>query len=275
MQSNKRVYPSERKPGKWLSYLLLFFSAVIVLSGLTNRGGEQPIIQPVATETPIPLEAAFDETPESRELTLPGGTWYALQLGAFETEAGARDLAEQYGSRGAAGYVWLDGRYRTLAAIYPSREDAQNVRQQLLSQHSIESYLYEVPIPALTVRMKGMKGQIDILQAAFSHAAELTSSLQALSVRMDRQELSVAEACEALNALKAQMELVALRLEQRFTTPRNAAVQGLIGLFRDFGAFAAKQDEGQSAVELGRQVKHEAIHSLYLTKEIVDTLGNT
>ena len=32
MQTGKRVYPRQREPGKWLSYLLLFLSAVVVIS---------------------------------------------------------------------------------------------------------------------------------------------------------------------------------------------------------------------------------------------------
>ena len=34
MQTGKRVYPRQREPGKWLSYLLLFLSAVVVISGV-------------------------------------------------------------------------------------------------------------------------------------------------------------------------------------------------------------------------------------------------
>ncbi|MDD3336536.1 MAG: SPOR domain-containing protein [Eubacteriales bacterium] len=275
MQEHKRVYPSQRKPAKWLSYLLLFLSAVVIFSGVANRGGSQPVIQAIPTATPIPLNEAFDETMESRELTLEGGIWYGLQLGAFENEAAAQELAEQYRHRGAAGYVWQEGRYHTLAAIYPSREDAQNVRQQLSANHSIESYLYEIPLQTLQLRMSGMKGQIDVLQAAFVHANDLIAQLQRLSVQMDRQELTVEETVASLDALNEQVSLVRLRLEQRFPSPRNAAVNGLIGVFSDYSLFLSALDQNQSAVEMGRNVKYQAIQSLRLTKEIIDTLSNT
>ena len=73
MQTGKRVYPRQREPGKWVSYLLLFLSAVVVLSGLVSRGGDLTI-QPVPTATPIPTDAYFDETVEEREITLPSAT---------------------------------------------------------------------------------------------------------------------------------------------------------------------------------------------------------
>ena len=51
MQTGKRVYPRQREPGKWLSYLLLFLSAVVVISGVVSRGGDLTI-EPAATATP-------------------------------------------------------------------------------------------------------------------------------------------------------------------------------------------------------------------------------
>ena len=65
MQTGKRVYPRQREPGKWLSYLLLFLSAVVVISGVVSRGGDLTI-EPAATATPIPTDAYFDETVEER-----------------------------------------------------------------------------------------------------------------------------------------------------------------------------------------------------------------
>src|SRR5699024_8238086 len=56
MQTGKRVYPRQREPGKWLSYLLLFLSAVVVISGVVSRGGDLTI-EPAATATPIPTDA--------------------------------------------------------------------------------------------------------------------------------------------------------------------------------------------------------------------------
>ena len=108
MQTGKRVYPRQREPGKWLSYLLLFLSVAVILSGLVSRGGDLSI-QPAATATPIPTDAYFDETVEEREITLPSATWYALQLGAFEGETAAQELAQQFVKRGAAGMCGMTG----------------------------------------------------------------------------------------------------------------------------------------------------------------------
>lgn len=95
MQTGKRVYPRQREPGKWLSYLLLFLSAVVVISGVVSRGGDLTI-EPAATATPIPTDAYFDETVEEREITPPSATWYALPAGVLlKAETGpAQELGQ-------------------------------------------------------------------------------------------------------------------------------------------------------------------------------------
>lgn len=274
MQTGKRVYPRQREPGKWLSYLLLFLSVTVILSGLVSRGGDLSI-QPAVTATPIPTDAYFDETVEEREITLPSATWYALQLGAFESETAAEELAQQFIKRGAAGYVWHDGRYRTLAAVYPTREDAQTVREQLSDAHSVDSYLYQIDLPALHLLMKGMKGQLDILEAAFAHANDLTVNLQAVSVAMDRQEMSGEEAAQLLSGLGEQVETVTLRIQQRFTVPRHQTVEGLIDCFEDYQAFLETLDEADSDATFGMKLKRQTLSTLNHLKSVYDALGNT
>ena len=275
MQTRKRVYPSERKPAKWVSYSLLFLSAVILFSGVAARSGGDAVFETVATPSPIPLDAAFDETRETREITLNGSVWYALQLGAFETEEAAGQLAEQFQRRGAAGYLWPEERFRVLAAVYPEKEDAQAVRQQLRDQHDVDSYLFEISIPSVSLRMTGMRGQIDILEAAFLHAEELIRQMERISETLDRQEITPAEAAEELNTLREQVELVALRMEQRFLSPRNAAVTGLLGLMRDYAAFAREKTGQESNALLSRQLKYQTIQTIRLLLELTDELRNT
>ena len=275
MQTRKRVYPSERKPAKWVSYSLLFLSAVILFSGVAARSGGDAVFETIATPSPIPLDAAFDETRETREITLNGSVWYALQLGAFETEEAAGQLAEQFQRRGAAGYLWPEERFRVLAAVYPEKEDAQAVRQQLRDQHDVDSYLFEISIPSVSLRMTGMRGQIDILEAAFLHAEELIRQMERISETLDRQEITPAEAVTELSTLREQVELVALRLEQRFTAPRNTAVERLIALFQDYAAFAREKTGQESNATLSRQIKYQTLQSIRLLLELTGEMRIT
>lgn len=274
MQRHTRIYPVEKSP--WLSVLLLVLAAVVILSGLMGRseGGDVSIV-PIATATPIPLDASFDETIVEKEITLPSSTWFALQLGAFENEKSADEMAQQFSKRGAAGYIWNDGKYRALAAVYPSKEDAQLVREQLEMQHSIDTYLYQIDLPSIRVRMRGMQGQLDILQAGFVHGNDLIAQLQNLCVFMDRQEMNAEQAIARLNELAAQMETVALRLRQRFQAPRPAVVEALMNCMEDYQTFCIQLNAKDSQVTLGAKIKHQTLVSLNGLKHVYDTLSHT
>lgn len=276
MERSRRVYPAQRSRDGWLSGLMLFLSAVVVLSGLVWRGEKDGLSIRIAEgPTPIPMNEAFDETPAQIDITLPGSEWYALQLGAFENEDSAKTLAEQFSRRGAAGYVWLDGRYRTLAAVYPLRDDAQAVRQQLSEKHEVETYLYQISLPAMQLRMSGMQGQLEILKAAFIHADELVRSLQRMSSALDRQEMNVQEVAAELQGISEQLTMVTLRLKQRFAAPRHETVDGLIRCFENYAAYVSSFDSAQSEVAAGTMLKYQTLSSLEMLKQVYDSLSNT
>ena len=149
------------------------------------------------------------------------------------------------------------------------------MREQLSEAHSVDSYLYQIDLPSLHVLMKGMKGQLDILEAAFEHAHDLVANLQTLSVSLDRQETSGQEAIELLAGLGGQAETVALRLEQRFSLPRHQTVEGLLACFEDYASFLETLAETDSEATLGMKVKRQTLSTLNHLKSVYDALSNT
>ena len=274
---DKRVYPREKKVGaSALSVTVLALALVFLLSGvLVRRSGGDIDIAVTHTPAPTAISDVFDETMEQREITLPAATWYALQLGVFENGTAAEQLSSQFQKRGAAGYVWQDGRYRVLAAVYPAKEDAQSVRQRILEQHLVDSYLYQIDLPAMHLRITGMKGQLDILQAAFAHVHDAAAQLQQISVLLDRQEITVEQACERLESLSAQAEEVTLRMAQRFSAPRHATVDGLLTCLNDLISFCASRDANASATVFSTQLKHRTFAVLDGLRGVYDTLSTT
>lgn len=275
MQEHTKVYPSGHAPLRWLGWLLMILSALVILTGLTSRKQASDTIIPLPTATPYPLTEEFDETMENCQWALPQVEWYALQLGAFDNREAAETMGEQYRRRGAAGYLWQDERYRVLAAIYPSDTDARNVRQQISEQHQVDSYLYRICLQPIEVSLYGMRGQIEIIQAGFTHAADMISSLQEICVLSDRSELTHEEQVKQLITLNDQLQLVKLRLYQRFPEPRNACITGLIALFDDFETFAGEADTGEAQVLFGAKLKYQTLRSLDLLRQVYDILGNT
>lgn len=275
MHNTKKVYPSGHAPLRWLGWLMVLLAAAVIVSGLATRKEQQPFIEALPTATPFPLSESFDETMESCEWALPELNWYALQLGAFDNEAAAQETAAQFRLRGAAGYLWSADRYRVLAAVYASQDDAQTVRTQIREQHGVDSYIYPIRLPGAGVSMQGMRGQIEILKAGFIHAAELIAQLQQYSLLADRPDSSIPHIIEGLQALRDQTALVALRLRQRFPEPRNSCVAGLLGLFDEYSDYCNNLDAQTPSVGFGAQLKYQTIQSLDLLLQVYDTLGNT
>lgn len=275
MQNRKKIYPSGHAPFQWLGWLAMLLAAAVVIGGIAERREQQPFIEALPTATPLPLTETFDDTMESCEWVLPELDWYALQLGAFDNEASAQELAGRFRLRGAAGYLWYAERYRVLAAVYASETDARTVREQIREQHGVDSYTYHIHLPGAAVSMQGMRGQIEILKAGFIHAAELITQLQQYSLQADRPDGSVQQIVDGLHTLRNQTALVALRLEQRFPEPRNNCVAGLLSLFGSYAEYCDELDAQTPAVAFGAQLKYRTILSLDLLRQVYDTLGNT
>lgn len=276
VERRTRVYPARFSLGNHLSRVLLILTGLVILSGLLKGKVDGDVfIHALPSATPVPLEEAFDETMTEMEITLPSSTWHALQLGAFENKVSAEETAQKYAKRGAAGYVWNDGRYRALAAVYPDKTEAQQVRQQLETQHAVDTYLYAIELPELRLKIKGMQGQLEILQAAFLHAADLINSLQQLGVTMDRREINLQEVQQKLYTFAQQISLVSLRLKQRFTVPRPAVVDEMINLFDSSAASFETFDPQESAVLMTAKIKYETFSALNAFQKIYDELSHT
>ena len=276
MEKQKRVYPAGKTKQCSLRLLLLLLSMVVFLDGVFRRGsGNGFQLEPMPKETAIPLEERFDETLTEIVIELPETVWYALQVGVFESAELAEECAETFQRRGAAGYLWQDGRIRVLASVYPEQGDAQFVRAQLREQHGIDSYLYLLRLPAYKLRIKGMQGQLEILQAALGHFDDTICRLQHMSVVLDRQELSVSEAIEELAGLKTQLDVVSLRIRQRFPIPFNRTVKAVVEGLENYAVFVSSLSAEESLFALGMRLKHQVLSLLWDMKTIYESFGNT
>lgn len=217
--------------------LLLGVAAGAVALGLIARGRgtdgflAQPLIPPTAT----PMLASFDETVETREMTLPAETWYAIQTGVFSTREAAEQKADAYAGRGAPGYVARDGeKWRVFLACYGSREDAASVRDRLSGNQQVETYLYEWAAPELRLRMSGMAGQLDVAEAGLALMRQSAARLRDDASRLDAGELTAAEETAVLDSLDGQVTLWADTARKRFARPYPALVETLLGWAEDW-----------------------------------------
>ena len=276
MERKRRVYPVQCRAESWISKVFLVLTALVVLTGVVSRSNKTSFsMEHIPEPTTLPMDERFDETLTTMQLELQPKMWYALQMGVFDSKDAAQKSAEAFQRRGAAGYLWLDGRYRVLAAVYPEKEDAQNVRTQLAEQHGIDSYLYVINFPAMLLQLSGKQGQLEIIQSAFDMLDEIAVELQRLSVALDRGEVSVQEIIQSIAKQDETVQTVALRIKQRFEKPYHQTANVFIEHFEAFALFAENAAKIQNAADMGLKLKQQTFATLQMIQTTYQTLDKT
>lgn len=219
-------YRQKRARRRWvLAGVVLVGIALAVLLGRRPSLIAERIAQPTAT----PITAQYDQTIETREVTLGAETWYAIQTGVFSTSEAAQEKASAYTERGAPGTVVQDGeKWRVFIACYGSEADATAVRQRLGTNQRVETYLYRWTCPELRLRLTGMAGQLDVVEAGFALVRQSAEALRDAATQLDAGELTTAEAAQAVGDMDSRITLWAQTARARFGKAVPEIVQGLL-----------------------------------------------
>lgn len=230
--------------------VLLGIAAIAVLTGLIAkfRGEGGLIVRPIADPTATPVSPGFDETVGTREITLPEEVWYAIQTGVFSSGEAAEDKAGEYADRGAPGYVARDGdKWRVFISCYGDKDDASSVRARLSNVQQVDTYLFEWVSPRLRLRLSGMVGQMDVVEAGLALRQQLARQLRDDASRLDSGAVTIGEERQALDSLDGQITLWADTARSRFARPYPALVEALLswsdGWQAVYGALRAASDD--------------------------------
>ena len=249
--------------------LLFLLGAALGALGLWQAMESRPPLALPPAPTLTPEEGARDE----RTLTLPGCTWYALQLGAFNQEDAAQACAQRYIARGAAGYIHHQDSWRVLAAAYPARGDAQAVQTQLRTAHSVDSFLTEISRPEITLRLTGQRAQLTVIQDAFDLMDQSIQQLSDLSQRLDQGKAAAPEARALLFSLQSTLDALARKMDERFPASSHGAVRQLRALLGDASAQLYAAQSAKGATQLGALVKRCQLLCLCRMAEYARTLA--
>ena len=126
---------------------------------------------------------------KSEQITIEPKTVYALQLGAFSSEENAKVEADNLKTRGAGGYVFLDGHYRVFASMYYDEQDAQKVKEKLLSENQMESSIYTLSIPGAEIKVTAGEDKLEAVKEAFNIFEQSQQSIFELCNKYDKKEL--------------------------------------------------------------------------------------
>ena len=224
--------------------LILAFFAVRANGGMPFLHFSSPVLSP---------EESVQET---KTLTLPGRTWYALQLGAFETEEMARSFADAYRARGAAGFIDRSDHFRVLAAAYDSRAAAQAVQSQLGALHGVEAYVSEITRPEVQLRLTGQRAQLTALCDAYDALNNAAEKAYALSRGLDGRSMERQEILLSLTSEKETALALKSRLADLFGKDAPEAVAFIVEALNELSAALENALSASGDTALGAQVKY-------------------
>ena len=245
-----------------LRRLLLFLTAMVTLAGVASHftGRGSITATPVPAPTATPVTAAFDETVTTREVALPQDVWYAIQTGVYSTREAADARVDAYADRGAPGYVAEDGgKWRVFIACYGSREDAAAVRERLSAMQQVDTYLHEWSAPALTLRLSGMAGQLDVAEAGLNLPGQTATLLRNTAIALDAGEIQPDAARDTVTALGESMALWARTAQERFAQPIPPLVEAILTIARDWPSRQSAMEQAKDATALSAAMKQQAM----------------
>lgn len=258
----RRMYKRARGQAM-LRRAALLFTAVMIIAGLAGRlrGGHDMSAKPLLKPTPTPVTLGFDETVTSREVALEKLTWYGLQTGIFSTKEAADAKAASFSDRGAPGYVYQDGeKYRVLIACYGEESDAATVRDRLARQQEVDVYLHRWTLPALTLRLSGMAGQLDVAEAGLHLVRQSAAQLRDCAIAADRGESGLSGAQATLKQMDESFRLWQETARRRFSKPYPMLIDELLSLADAWGThYASMTGASRDITALSASMKIHAM----------------
>ncbi|MBQ7866214.1 MAG: SPOR domain-containing protein [Clostridia bacterium] len=257
----KKMYRRARGQALLRKALALGILVLIGLGAVIRlRGMDELEAQHVPQPTPTPVASAYDETVETREVTLPAESWYAIQTGIYSTAQAAQEKRDAYAQRGAPGYVNQDGeKWRVYIACYGDKDDAAAVRERLSVNQGVETYLHSWVCPEITLRLTGMVGQLDVVETGLTLMHQAANVLRDNAALLDSGERTLGEARSVVAALDESIRLWQDTAGDRFTRPYPELVEMEMQLAAGWKAKHAALQETESATALSAAMKLQAM----------------
>lgn len=282
-------YPAGRGAQRAIT-LVVFALALFVLSQvLRPKGGGDLAGNPVpilpVTPTPPPMTAqvtqaptpVLDEVPkpgfptpnagreDNGSIFIPAQDWYAIQFGAYSNAESAAQQADLYTARGAAGYTLADDKYRVMAAVYPTREDADTIKARLKEAQGIDAYIYRLTTEEVELSVTAAEAQIQALRTGYAALQSTLEGMGRLSADLDKQVITGAQVLLDAQAMRQQVADSKKTLSDVLGSSTSTVVSGLRSLLdaADQGLETICMQNTQESVVMTSKIKYHQIDLLW------------
>ncbi len=171
-----------------------------------------PVVEAFSAESdnkePEPSDDVTAETKDdNKKVTyeLEEFSLYALQAGVFADKENADKYADELKNKGGAGFVTeFESGYRVFISGYLSKDDAENVKDRLLSEQNMDTGVYEMIGDSIKAEVVADSATAKLL--ADSDINGDITELTEISIAKDKGEITEDEAMTRLSALKGEAE---------------------------------------------------------------------
>ena len=161
---------------------------------------QSPSPKPIATPAKTTAPVQSPKVDVVKDVKFPRLDFFALQVGAFSDAEAAKKESVAIAQRGGAGYILYDVRFRVFTSLYLSESDARSVKDRLLKESNIDSYIYSGAVPAVELTVTASQGKIDSITSSYEAWRETVDLLRKLSDLVDSGDMQPDEAVQSLEA---------------------------------------------------------------------------
>ncbi|MDR1570007.1 MAG: SPOR domain-containing protein [Oscillospiraceae bacterium] len=255
-------YP--RSPGTG-SLLLLLFLVIVCVAVISAQAGF-PILfitnpHPESTAVPLPQESS---TSADATLTLERQSWYAIQVGSYESQEEALAEADSLRKRGGAGYVYQNGSYRLLVACYPSQEEAEEVRAKLQNNQEFSSpALYHFVSDEILLHIVATPMQSSALSQGYALLPEMIRELSRLSLALDRNTMDADAVRAAAGTNLSRANALISTMNTALSASNHPLTRGLMELLESCAQSMEQLEQNSGdTLSLSAQIKYNHMEIL-------------
>ena len=137
--------------------------------------------------------------------------YYAVEVANFEVYEDAYNCATQLQSKGGAGYITYNKKYKVLSSLYLTYDDAKSVADNIKSEYT-GACVYEISFSDIKVPGDISKQQQIALTTSFAVTKSAIATMTSIYLGLDKGEIKESRANTMLNSLyddcKAQVDSI-------------------------------------------------------------------
>ena len=204
-------------------------------------------------------------------VTVKGRTFYAVYTSETAVESEAQSAAAAIKAAGGSGYVYNDGTYKIIAAVYPDAASADAVAERLSAEGTKAARL-ELEVPRLRLDVADEAARTRLAAAVYYTYGELYDSLYEISLGLDEHRLSESAAVRLMAQYREKAaEYAGYIAELSAADPADKTLSGLNGAYAAVtGALSAAQSAEE--VKPSARVKYAIADILFTMRALPDRL---